>query len=174
MTDPQRTSHIPSFILYDEMYLRVQKKQLNIQEYVLQKERLEESGAYILRLGAFVQFALDAFPVLYPTYCIPDGKDAKGEHLLELFLHACYDKRFVVGATDFWAEDDNGVQRGMPQWAIRWMQLWRQLPPGVPIGRDEVCALLDLLWNDVMDARGILDRQIDNWLYGKIYGEREF
>lgn len=171
LTDQERTEDASSsfsYTPYDAGYLRVQKKQLDLPAYVIQKERLDQDG-YLLGLGAFVQFALEAFPILYPNYRIPDPLDMHGKHLLELFLHAYYGKNFKVLATDFWVEDDS-MRRAMPDWAIRWMQLWRKLPPGTLIGKEEVLGLLDWLWNTSWDARGVLTTAMDNWLYGMIYG----
>jgi hypothetical protein len=172
MAEQDFVSDGASYMPYDALYPRVHKTQLNLYEYVVGKERLDQPG-YPLNLGAFVHFALEFFPRRYPSYHLPDPLDQEGEHLLELFLRACYGKRFVVGTTSFHAEVDRGIQRRLPQWAIRWMQLWRQLPPGMLFGKEEVLCLLDLLWNLPIDARGVLDAQLDHWLYSKLFGDRE-
>ncbi len=170
--ESENSSESASYMRYDARYPRVRKQRLSLYDYVVSKERLDQAG-YDLGLGAFVQFALEFFPGHYPSYHLPDPLDQEGEHPFELFLRACYGKRFMVGVTSFQAEDDRGIQRSLPQWAIRWMQLWRQLPPGIPVSKEEVLCLLDLLWNLPMDARGVLDAQLDHWLYGKLFGDRE-
>jgi hypothetical protein len=167
------------FLPYDATYPQLAphllpNRRLDINGYVVQKLRLSQPDGYLLSLGTFAQFAVEAFPVLCPDYRIPERGKPGAEHLLKLFLRACYGKRFRVNATSFLAEDDHRISgRGMPDWAQRWMLLWNELPPSAPIGKEEVLVLLDLLWNVPMDARSILDAALDTWLYGAIWRPRE-
>lgn len=180
MYSPGPVGMLPGvFLPYDATYPLLEshllpQRRLDTHGYVVQKLRLHQPDGYLLSLGTFAQFAVEAFPVLCPDYRIPERGQPGAEHLLELFLRACYGKRFRVNATSFLAEDDHGISgHGMPDWAQRWMLLWNDLPPGSPIGKEEVLALLDLLWNVPMDARSILDAALDNWLYRAIWGPRE-
>lgn len=133
------------FFPYDLTYARLPPQPLTNQDYLIKKRRLETPGGYLLNLGSFVQFALECFPVLCPQYQIPSFEE-DGEHLLELYLRACYGKRFQVDRTTFQAEGEGGIRHGLPQWAQRWMLLWRELPAGMPFGKEEVIAVLDCLW----------------------------
>lgn len=175
MYSPGPVGMLPGvFLPYDATYPLLEQQRLDTQGYVLHKQRLLQPGGYLLSLGTFVQFAIEAFPVLYPDYRIPERGKIGAEHLLELFLRAQYGKRFRVNRTSFLAEDDHGISgHYVPDWAQRWMMLWDALPPGAPIGKEEVLALLDLLWNTPRDARSVLDTALDNWLYGAIYGTKE-
>lgn len=160
------------FFPYDLTYVQLPPQPLANQDYLIKKHRRESPSGYPLNLGSFVQFALECFPVLCSQYQIPSFEEG-GEHLLELYLRACYGKRFRADRTTFRAEGERGIRYGLPQWAQRWMMLWHELPAGMTFGKEEVLAVLDCLWNTLQDARGIFDAAVDDWLYGAIYGPRD-
>ncbi len=160
------------FFPYDLTYERLSSQSITTQDFLIHKRRREDPGGYLLTLGSFVQFALECFPALCPHYQIPSPSEGR-EHLLELYLRACYGKRFRVDQTTFQAEGEMGVRHSLLQWAQRWMLLWRDLPAGMHFGKEEVLAMLDCLWNGVWDARSVLDAAVDAWLYERIYGPRD-
>lgn len=143
---PLETPLLGVYIPYDATYPLSSKQHLDARAYVLQKERVEHPTGYLLNLGAFVEFALEVFPVLYPTYRIPEQGQGESEQILEIFLRAHYNKRFQVGATTFWVVNEyERSEHPMPDWARRWAILWGALPTGSLIGKEEILSLLDLL-----------------------------
>jgi hypothetical protein len=132
------------FFPYDLTYEQdISLKPFSQQDVLLKKRRQESKGS-LLTLGSFVQFALECFPVLCPTYQVPSSSEER-EHLLELCLRACYGKRFYGNPTTFQVEGEEGTRHALPQWAQRWMVLWRDLPAEMRFGKEEVLAMLDCL-----------------------------
>jgi hypothetical protein len=103
-----------------------------------------------LRLGTFLQFVLEAFPVLCPAYRVPRQASKPGTHLLELFLQALSGKAFAVSKTSFHAQSTPEKCYPLPPWAQRWYHLWQTLPPDMLIGKGEIMRLVNLLGEESM------------------------